>query len=472
MRANRALLRGAGYVVGSLVAAGAIGVSLMGWVGVAAAQERPTVFMNARIIPVDGPEIERGYLTVHEGKIVGIGSGDAPLRGRAQQVEIDCGGKVIMPGLVDTHSHVGGTAGADGSGPIQPGVRVRDSLNVRSSGFKRALAGGLTTINLMPGSGHLSSGQTVYVKLRYRKGEPSDGVRTIDDITILNPDGSPMGGLKMANGTNPQRDGGASGFPETRGRAAFLVREQFLKAQAYQKKLDGARREDGTVDESKLPERDLDMETLCEVLRRERVVHHHTHRHDDIITVLRLAEEFGFRVVLHHVSDGWVVADEIARAGAGVSAILVDAPGGKHEAVGLRMEAAAMMERAGVLTAIHTDDWITDSRMFLRMAALAVRGGMTREGALESVTLAGAKLLDLQDRVGSLTVGKDADFLVLSGDPFSAYSVVEKTYVEGRLAFDRADEKDRLYGLGGYGAVHDASPYFCCYDHLMQEGGK
>jgi imidazolonepropionase-like amidohydrolase len=167
-----------------------------------------------------------------------------------------------------------------------------------------------------------------------------------------------------------------------------------------------------------------------------------------------------------------VVADEIARAGAGVSAILVDAPGGKHEAVGLRMEAAAMMERAGVLTAIHTDDWITDSRMFLRMAALAVRGGMTREGALESVTLAGAKLLDLQDRVGSLTVGKDADFLVLSGDPFSAYSVVEKTYVEGRLAFDRADEKDRLYGLGGYGAVHDASPYFCCYDHLMQEGGK
>lgn len=448
----------------------AAAAQLLACTGLAFAQDQPVLFANARIIPVDQPEIENGFLIAHNGKIVAVGEGQARNFNAQRGQIIDCTGKVLMPGLVDTHSHIGGIGGADGSGPIQPGVRVRDSINVRSSGFKRALAGGITTVNIMPGSGHLSSGQTVYVKLRHRKGEPADGVRTIDDITIWTDNGLPMGGLKMANGTNPQRAEGQNGFPETRGKAAFLVRQQFIRAQEYQRKIDGAKGEDGTVDESKLPERDLDLEVLAEVMRGDRVVHHHTHRHDDILTVLRLAEEFKFRVVLHHVSDGWVVADEIAAAGVGVSAILVDAPGGKHEAVGLRMEAAAMMEKAGVQTAIHTDDWITDSRVFLRMAALAARGGMTRDGAIKSVTLVGAELLDLDERVGSLTPGKDADILILSGDPLSAYTVVEKTYVEGRLAFDRSDEKDRLYALGGYGAVHDAEPYFCCYDHLVKEG--
>lgn len=422
-------------------------------------------FVNAKVIPIDGPEIERGFVLVTGGRIERVGAGD--YAGPAGET-VDCAGKVIMPGLICTHSHIGGVGGADGSGPIQAGVRVLESINVRDSGFRRALAGGLTTLNIMPGSGHLASGQTVYTKLRYRKGEPSLGVRTIDDITYFDEQGRPMGGLKMANGTNPQREGGGA-FPETRGRAAFLVREQFLRARDYQKKLDNARNEDGTIDETKLPDRDMHLETLAEVMRGERMVHHHTHRHDDIITVLRLSEEFGFRVVLHHVSDGWLVGEEVARAGAFVSAILIDAPGGKHEAVGLRFETPAVLERAGVRTAVHTDDWITDSRIFLRMAAFAVRGGMTRAGALESVTLAGAEMLDLAHRVGSLTPGKDADLIVLSGDPFSVYTVVEKTFVEGRLAFERDDAEDRLFALGGYGASRDTEPYFCCYDALMKQ---
>jgi imidazolonepropionase-like amidohydrolase len=186
------------------------------------------------------------------------------------------------------------------------------------------------------------------------------------------------------------------------------------------------------------------------------------------MTVLRLAEEFGFRVVLHHVSDGWLVADEIAEAGAEVSAILVDSPGGKHEAVGVRFDTPGILEAAGVRTVVHTDDWITDSRIFLRMAAFAVRGGMSRQGALEAVTLAGAEMLDIEDRVGTLTPGKDADLIVLSGDPFSVYSVVEQTWVEGALAFDRSDPDDRLSALGGYGAAQDTEPYFCCYDAEMK----
>ncbi len=446
---------------------GAAAWALAGATGGAAwGQDRAMAFVNAHVIPVDGPEIADGYLVVEGGRIVAVGEGDPT----GDFEVIDCAGKFIMPGLVDTHSHIGGAGGADGSGPIQPGVRVRDSINVRSSGFKRALAGGLTTLNLMPGSGHLSSGQTVYLKLRHDKSKEMDGVRTIDDITIWTEDGRPMGGLKMANGTNPQRDGGASGFPETRGKAAYLVRERFIKAQEYQRKLDAAKKDDGTVDEAKLPERDLDLEILCEAMRGERMVHHHTHRHDDIITVLRLADEFGFRVTLHHVSDGWVVADEIAAAGVPVSAILVDAPGGKLEAVGLRMEAAGIMEGAGVKTALHTDDWITDSRQFLRMAALANRGGMTRAGALAAVTLRGAEILDLESEIGSLTPGKSADFVILSGDPLSVYAAVEKTFVEGHLAFDRSDPKDHLYAVGGIGANNDPAPYFCCYDHLLGEG--
>jgi imidazolonepropionase-like amidohydrolase len=429
-----------------------------------AASAADLVFTNARVIPIDGEEIERGFVAVTDGRIESVGAGR--YRGDADRT-VECEGKVVMPGLVCTHSHLGGIGGADGSGPIQPGVRVRDSINVRDGGFRRALAGGLTSLNIMPGSGHLSSGQTVYVKLRHDKAEPGLGVRTIDDITYYDANGAPMGGLKMANGTNPQRGNGGP-FPGTRGRAAYLVRAKFLEARAYQAKLDAAVNDDGSVDESKLPERDLDLEPLAQAMRGERTVHHHTHRHDDIMTVLRLAEEFGFRVVLHHVSDGWLVADEIAEAGAEVSAILVDSPGGKHEAVGVRFDTPGILEAAGVRTVVHTDDWITDSRVFLRMAAFAVRGGMTRQGALEAVTLAGAEMLDIEDRVGTLTPGKDADLIVLSGDPFSVYSVVEQTWVEGALAFDRSDADDRLSALGGYGAAQDTEPYFCCYDAEMK----
>jgi len=192
-------------------------------------------------------------------------------------------------------------------------------------------------------------------------------------------------------------------------------------------------------------------------------VHHHTHRHDDIITVLRLAAEFDFRVVLHHVSEAWLVADEIAKAGAPVSMILVDSPGGKLEASRISFETGRVMEEAGVRTAFHTDDWITDSRLFLRMAALGVRAGMSRAGALEALTLAGAEMLDLEDRIGSLEVGKDADFVILDGDPLSVYTKVLQTWIEGVKVFDREDPEDRLHAVGGYGAGRDQTPYFCCF---------
>jgi imidazolonepropionase-like amidohydrolase len=400
-------------------------------------------FINARIIPIAGAPIEKGTLVVTDGKIVAVGaSGAVKIPGGATTV--DLAGKTVMPGLVDSHSHIGSPAGGDSSAPIQPDVRVLDAIDVRAMSIRRAQAGGITTANVMPGSGHLLSGQTLYLKLR--KGN------TIDDLEIQLPDGRIAGGLKMANGTNSIRANGAGPFPGTRAKSAALVREQFVKAVEYRDKV---RKANG--DATKMPSRDLAMEALVEVLDGKRTVHFHTHRHDDIVTVIRLSQEFGFKPVLHHVSEGWKVADEIAKAGLFASVIVIDSPGGKQEALENRMGTAAVLDKAGVVVGFHTDDYITDSRIFLRSAGLAVRAGLPRDKALYAMTMAGARMLGLDSRVGSLESGKDADFIVLSGDPLSVYTHVEQTWVEGRKVFDRAVPDDRLVATGGYGMGRDAT---------------
>jgi imidazolonepropionase-like amidohydrolase len=405
------------------------------------AQDKPMAFVGARIIPIVGAPIENGVLIVQGGKIIAVGD-RASVKVPADAIVMDVTGKIIMPGLVDSHSHIGEPAGADGSAPIQPEVRILDSLNVRAPSIQRAQAGGITTVNVMPGSGHLDSGQTLYLKLR-------DNAIKVDDLLIYDKNGKYMGGIKFANGTNSIRAGGGT-FPGTRAKSVSLVREQFIKAQEYRAKIQKA-----AGDATKMPARDLAMEALVEVLEGKRVIHFHTHRNDDIMSVLRLQKEFGFRVVLHHVSEAWKVADEIAKAKVPCSIILIDSPGGKLETMDIKFENAAALEKAGALFGFHTDDSITDSRFFMREAAIGVRGGLSREKALYALTMANAIILDLQDRVGSLEVGKDADFIVLSGDPLSVYTHVLQTYVEGKKVFDRSDPEDYKIATGGYGVGSD-----------------
>jgi imidazolonepropionase-like amidohydrolase len=440
-------------------------------------QDKPVAFINAKVIPIESggkeaAEIEKGFVVVQGGKIVSVGTVGAGFSPPSGATVVDCAGKVIMPGLVDTHSHVGGIGGADNSATIQPSVRILDSLNTFDSGYRRVVAGGITTVNVMPGSGHLLSGQTLYMKMRMKDGKPA---HRIEDLAILDETGTPLGGIKMANGTNSMREPPFSG---TRGKSAAMVREQYIKAQEYAQKVKeydekiAKAKADGKSDEEigkiKPPSRDLAMEALDDALSGRKIVQHHTHRADDIATVMRLSKEFGFRVVLHHVSEAWKIAPEIAQAQKdgkvlGCSVIMIDSPGGKLEAAELSFETGAILEKAGVKVAFHTDDWITDSRLFLRSPALAVRAGMSRRGALRAMTLTGAEFMDLQKRVGSLEAGKDADLIVLSGDPLSVYTHIEQTWVEGNKVFDRSLPDDHLHAVGGFGAARDQEPYFCCF---------
>ncbi len=399
----------------------------------AAGQDAAHVFRGAYILPIAGPPIESGALIVQGGSIVAVGGADLPAPPGA--VEHDLTGRVLMPGVVDSHSHVGSVSGGDRSSPLHPDVRALDSIDVASDSFWRARAGGITTVNVMPGSGHLMSGQTVYLKLRA-------GGRTVEDWLLCDdPLTDVCGGMKMANGTNSLRE---PPFPGTRARSAALVRGLYHEARAH------VERQAGRADGDPPAARDLRMEALAEVLAGERIVQHHTHRHNDIATVLRLREEFGFRVVIQHGTEAWKLADELAAAGVPVSITSIDAPGGKEETLDWTLEAGAILERAGVDVAFNTDDFITDSRLLLRAAALAVRNGMSRAGALEALTLAPARMLGLADRIGSLEAGKDADFVVLSGDPFSVYATVEQTWVEGRLIYDRSNPEHRRYAVGGH----------------------
>lgn len=405
----------------------------------AAAADRVIAFRGATVLPIAGPPIEDGVVVVRGTKIEAVGR-DGEIRVPRDAEVVDLGGRVLMPGLVDTHSHLGDVSGGDRSAALHPGVRALDGVNVHDDSFWRARAGGLTTINVMPGSGHLMSGQTIYLKLRRDPRRIEDWLFCDDPLTDV------CGSMKMANGTNSMHD---KPFPGTRAKSAAMVRDLFVRAQNYTSKRERAASGDKGP-EDKTPDRDLQLEAVAQVLRGERRVQHHTHRHDDVATILRLKKEFGFDVVLQHGTETWMLADELAAAGIGVSFTLVDSPGGKEEILRMRMDAPALLERAGVDVSINTDDWITDSRLLLRTAAIAVRHGMTREGALEAVTLAGARHLGLDDRVGSIEPGKDADLVVLSGDPLSVRARVLETWVEGRRVYDASDPEHEKYARGGW----------------------
>ena len=293
------------------------------------------------------------------------------------------------------------------------------------------------------------SGQTTYLKIRHNPRRIEDWLFCEDPVTEV------CGGMKMANGTNSIRD---KPFPGTRSRSAALQRFLFVQAENYRNKVQQAEDNDKPP-----PARDLRMEATLEVLDGDRRIQFHSHRHNDIMTVIRLANEFQLDPVIQHGTDAWKVADELAAAGLHVSLTLLESPGGKEEVMGLNMKAPLILHEAGVDISINTDDYVLDSRLFLRYGALAIRYGLPEAVALEALTLAAARALELEDRVGSLEPGKDADFVVLSGPPFSTYTRVEQTWVEGRKVYDASDPEHRKFATGGHD-TYDAS-----YVHVHEE---
>ena len=426
---------------------------LVFFVSVAAAQsahdENVLVVQGARILPITAPPIAQGVLVIKGGKIVAVGEAGKVQIPAGAKVQ-DATGKVVMPGIVDSHSHIGiignptvsdSQDGNEGSGPVQPGLRALDAIDPADPNIRIATSGGITTANIMPGSGNVMGGQTAYVKLRGT---------TMEQMLIP----GTLGGMKMANGTNPKGYGTRGQAPMTRMEEAALARGIFVKAQQYKDKWDAYAKAVAAKDKNaKEPDHDLGLDAVVQVLNGKRIVHNHTHRADDVMTVLRLSDEFHYRVVVHHGTESCEVADDLAKRHIGVSFTMIDSPGGKPETINFSISCPARLEKAGVKVAFNTDDPITNSRLLLRSAALGVRGGMSEDAALKGLTIYPAEMLDLQSRVGSLEVGKDADFIVLSGAPLSVYTHVMETWIEGEKVFDRNNPADLRYATGGFDVV-------------------
>jgi imidazolonepropionase-like amidohydrolase len=404
---------------------------------------------GGKLYPISGPPIEHGVLVVANGKIVAVGEESKVKIPRGATVE-DATGKVVMPGIVDSHSHIGIIANPmaedsgdanESSGPIEPGLRALDAIDPADPNIRMATAGGITTANIMPGSGNVMGGQTAYVKLRGN---------TIEQMLIP----GTIGGMKMANGENPKHYGAKDKAPMTRMEEAALARGIYEKATQYKAKWEAYNKAVAAGDKTaKQPDRDLDLDPVVEVLEGKRVVHNHTHRADDIMTALRLSDEFQYRLVVQHGTESCVVVDELAKRHIPVSFTIVDSLGGKFETINLDLGCPGRLERAGIKVAFNTDDPITSSRLIIRQAALAVRGGMSEDAALKGLTIYPAEMLDLGNRIGTLEPGKDADFIVLSGPPFSVYSHVLETWIEGQKVFDRSNPQDLRYATGGFGLV-------------------
>jgi imidazolonepropionase-like amidohydrolase len=401
---------------------------------------------NGKVMTIAHGTIDGGTVLVEGGRIVAVGP-DVEIPEDAERY--DATGKVVMPGLIDAHCHVG--VFADGIGwehsdgnemtdPITPHLRALDAVHPGDPAFKELVAAGVTTVLTGPGSGNLIGGQWVCVKTPPK---PS-----VEQMVVLAP-----AGMKMALGENPKRVyGEQKKNPSTRMGNAATLRAALVDAQNYMikwRRYDEeqaayeAKKRAGTDDTKppKIPERDLKMEALGQVLRREMKARVHAHRADDMLTAIRIAEEFDLDLTLEHATEGYKIADVLATKGIPVTAGPILFSRTKFELRDMTPKNPGIMSKAGVKVAIQTDEMSAVKYLNIN-AALAVREGMPEEEALKAITLYPAEIIGVDDRVGSLEPGKDADVVIWSGHPFDYRSVVELVLVDGQLAYRREEEAD------------------------------
>ncbi len=382
--------------------------------------------VGASLFTISHGVIEEGTVLVQGDRFVAVRSGlDVP---RGAQV-LDAAGCHVYPGLIDAHTHhgvyseVAGPEGADGNemtDPVTPQVRALDSLNWFDPGFDQAVANGVTTVNVLPGSANVIGGQGVVVK--------TWGPSPADRILVE------PSGVKMALGENPKRVyGGKRKTPATRLGNAAVMREAYVQAQNYARK---RARGDG--------ERNLCWEILAEVIDGQLPARCHAHRADDILTAIRISQEFGFRLTIEHCTEGHLIAEELAAAGVMCTLGPLLTSRSKQELRDRSLDAAPVLEQAGVVFALTTDHPVIPAYSLPLCAAYAVGAGMSREGALRAVTLDAARLLGLEERLGSLEAGKDADCFLVDGDLLDPRSRVLTTVVGGEVAWSIEQEGPRI----------------------------
>lgn len=389
---------------------------------------------HAQVWTVSGATIDDGTVVVSKGKITAVGK-DVKVPSGAEV--IDAKGGALTPGIIDCHSHIAIEGGVnEGTLSVTSMVAVGDVLDPDDIDIYRALAGGVTSANLLHGSANAIGGQNQVVKLRW--GADAEGLKF---------KGAPPG-IKFALGENPKRSnfsapGLAPRYPRSRMGVMDVIRDAFTQARDYQKAWADykAGSKDGIKPE--LPRRDLTLEPLVEIMEGKRLVHSHCYRADEILQLMRTAEDFGFHIAtLQHVLEGYKIADEIAAHGAGASTFS-DWWGYKMEAYDAIPYNAALMTQRGVVVSINSDSG-EEMRHLNQEAGKSVRaGGMDPISALKMVTLNPAQQLRIDKWVGSIEVGKDADLVLFDGDPLAIHSVVQKTIIDGDIYFDRAADATR-----------------------------
>ena len=393
---------------------GAAVAVLSGFPAPAAPQSTPVALVGARIHTAAGPAIENGTIVFSGGVITAVGADLSPPTGAEV---VDVSGMVVMPGMLDNHSHIGADSRDLNEFPTRfgPQHRIRDVLSPDDAFWKDAVKGGVTTVITGPGSGEVSSGQAIVVKTW----GPSIEERIVKE----------RGGLKIAMGRKRPNES-----PTTSMAVTALLRAKFIEAQEYQARWD-AWEEGGR--EGPAPPRDLAMEAVVRVLTGEDRIRAHVHQAHDILAIIRLSQEFDFALAIHHATEAYKVADDIAEAGIDVVGMPLFTRIAVSDEV---MATGTLMNEKGVRFTFHTDDPVVGSKWQRGNAGLGIRYGMTEQDALEAVTINPAAIAGVEDRVGSLEVGKDADIIVLNGTWYEVSTLVTHVYVDGLLAYDREGE--------------------------------
>jgi len=386
------------------------------------------LIQNATVLTVSHGTIEHGSILIKDGKIVEVGQS---IKAPKDAQVIDASGQFVIPGIIDCHSHIAADAINEGSVSVSSMVNMEEVLNPEDIDIYRDLAGGVTAANILHGSANAIGGQTLVIKLRW--GQPASKL----------PFEGALPGIKFALGENPKRSnfsipGQPRRYPSTRMGVEETIRAAFSEARDYKKAWDDYNKRVAAGEKNLIPpRRDLKLEPLVEVLEGKRYLHSHCYREDEILMLLRVAKEFGFKVrTFQHVLEGYKVADELAAAGVGASTFS-DWWAYKVEAYDAIPYNAALMTKRGVVVSINSDDSEEATHLNQEAAKSMKFGGLTHDEALKLVTLNPAIQLGIDKRVGTIDVGKDADLAIYNHDPLSAYAVVQKTIIDGRVYFDR-----------------------------------